>query len=401
MHQVAPGAELFMLPSGVKIEGGHTTGNLIEKTLKYAATEGVHIINASLGGVNNKILNDEMLKVREKGVVFVTSAGNDGSKGVKGYAKSDVWISVAAVHLEDKNKMELAKYSSTGKELDFSSFSNLSVHDSREKGRTFKVQGTSFSSPLLAGMLALVQQFYIENTGKALNQDEMYRFIQKHSIDLGEVGFDEYFGYGLFVLPDPEILKKEVTKVNKPEKIIIHHSLTKDGEVKDYDAIKKYHLSQGYNDIGYHWIIEKVNGEYILLKGRDEKVTGAHTKGENERSIGICLVGNFDEYEPNTEQLDTLVELCKDIFARHGKMPIEPHRKYANYKTCPGTKFPLNKVLTRVFMQNTPDLSEVSDWAKESWTKSVKIGINDSKGAKNYVTEEQLMVFFDRLGLLD
>lgn len=43
----------------------------------------------------------------------------------------------------------------------------------------------------------------------------------------------------------------------------------------------------------------------------------------------------------------------------------------------------------------------VSGWAKESWLKAIRKGINDGTGAKNNVTEEQLMVFFDKLGLLD
>ena len=49
----------------------------------------------------------------------------------------------------------------------------------------------------------------------------------------------------------------------------------------------------------------------------------------------------------------------------------------------------------------------VSSWAQVAWDKAMlKIGkdgtpINDGKGAKNYVTEEQLMAFFDKLGLLD
>jgi len=47
------------------------------------------------------------------------------------------------------------------------------------------------------------------------------------------------------------------------------------------------------------------------------------------------------------------------------------------------------------------DFSDVSDWALESWKKAIEKGINDGKGAKKNITEEQLMVFFDWLGLLD
>lgn len=42
-----------------------------------------------------------------------------------------------------------------------------------------------------------------------------------------------------------------------------------------------------------------------------------------------------------------------------------------------------------------------SSWAKESWEKAVRKGLNDGIGPQNPVTEEQLMAFFDKLGLLD
>ena len=48
-----------------------------------------------------------------------------------------------------------------------------------------------------------------------------------------------------------------------------------------------------------------------------------------------------------------------------------------------------------------PEWAAVSEWARISWIKSVAIGLNDGQGPKSAVTEEQLMVFFDKLGLLD
>ncbi|GAG83798.1 unnamed protein product [marine sediment metagenome] len=46
-------------------------------------------------------------------------------------------------------------------------------------------------------------------------------------------------------------------------RVILHHSLTKDGEVKDFDAIKKYHIEKmNMIDIGYHYVIEMVNGHH-------------------------------------------------------------------------------------------------------------------------------------------
>lgn len=77
-------------------------------------------------------------------------------------------------------------------------------------------------------------------------------------------------------------------------KLIIHHSLTKDGQVADWGAIRKYHMEvNGWDDIGYHWGIERVGNGVVLQTGRPETMVGAHTKGMNDQSIGICVVGEL------------------------------------------------------------------------------------------------------------
>lgn len=138
--------------------------------------------------------------------------------------------------------------------------------------------------------------------------------------------------------------------MNIPKKIILHHSLTKDGEVKDYNSIKEYHVSyKGFKDIGYHYVIEQVYDKYIILKGRDEKTEGAHTIGENNSSIGICVVGNFDEDYLPVKHLSKVVELIRDIHNRYDNLPIYGHKDYPNpnngyIKTCPGKNFPLEYI---------------------------------------------------------
>lgn len=132
--------------------------------------------------------------------------------------------------------------------------------------------------------------------------------------------------------------------MNRPEVIIIHHSATKDGLAKDFNAIKNYHVNTlGWYDIGYNWIVERVNGVATVIKGRDEMISGAHTKqqGMNSKSISISFVGNYDIDELPSDMFRVGVELIKDIRKRYKKdFELEPHSKYAN-KTCPGKKFPL------------------------------------------------------------
>ncbi|MCX8129790.1 MAG: peptidoglycan recognition protein family protein [Clostridia bacterium] len=142
---------------------------------------------------------------------------------------------------------------------------------------------------------------------------------------------------------------------NNPKSIIIHHSLTKDGKVVDWTAITKYHIEHnGWSNNGYHWGIERVGDKWVIQKGRAENVQGAHTKeqGMNVKSIGICVVGNYDIDDLPKQAFDLLVSLIKDINKRYKKsFPIESHNKYAKYKTCPGKKFPLKKLINAVYQK--------------------------------------------------
>ena len=142
--------------------------------------------------------------------------------------------------------------------------------------------------------------------------------------------------------------------VNKPECIIIHHSLTKDNEVlSSFDAIRNNHINvRKFRDIGYHWLLEYVNRKLVWREGRKEKEVGAHTKelGMNAKSISICVVGNFDEMPPTAAIYKAVAEKIKEINARWGKdMAIFGHGRFATYKSCPGKLFDLNKVANLVY----------------------------------------------------
>lgn len=144
--------------------------------------------------------------------------------------------------------------------------------------------------------------------------------------------------------------------MNRPEFIIIHHSLTKDGQVPDWPAIRRYHVeTNGWNDIGYHWGIEDVDGKLVLQTGRAVGTAGAHCKeaGMNQRSIGVCVVGNFDLAPPSVEKVYFLRDLCYSLMVNY-QIPASKvigHRdagllagfdwQKGQFKTCPGRLFPM------------------------------------------------------------
>ena len=128
--------------------------------------------------------------------------------------------------------------------------------------------------------------------------------------------------------------------MNNPEMIVVHHTggtdanpLT-DTSNQTFEIIKSWHLKLGWDDIGYHWVIEK-NGK--TTPGRKENTNGAHCVGYNTKSIGVCVVGNFDLTLPTKEQEQALHKLLNEITGRYPvcRDKIYPHRKFAN-KTCYG-----------------------------------------------------------------
>ena len=130
-----------------------------------------------------------------------------------------------------------------------------------------------------------------------------------------------------------------------PNKIIIHHSLTKDSKTVSWNAIRKYHKDLGWDDIGYHFGVELVGDNYEILLGRLMTEVGAHTKGQNKSSIGICLVGNFDDTSPPKQQWDLaaklVASLCEILYIT--SRSVYGHRKFASYKSCPGRAFNIGK----------------------------------------------------------
>ena len=75
------------------------------------------------------------------------------------------------------------------------------------------------------------------------------------------------------------------------DSIIVHCSATKAGQDFTAADIDCWHRERGFNGIGYHYVV-RLDGK--LEKGRDVSLAGAHCKGWNERSVGICYIGGLD-----------------------------------------------------------------------------------------------------------
>jgi hypothetical protein len=125
----------------------------------------------------------------------------------------------------------------------------------------------------------------------------------------------------------------ENLKKNDPNRIIIHCSDTEDsGDKIGLKEIRQWHITErGFLDIGYHYVIRRTG---LIEIGRPEDEIGAHCQGQNNDSLGICLVGTRHFTYAQYEALVTLVRAIRD---RH-KISIENvfgHYEFNNRKECP------------------------------------------------------------------
>ncbi len=126
----------------------------------------------------------------------------------------------------------------------------------------------------------------------------------------------------------------------KIRQIILHHTYRP--TTKQYrglatiKGIWNYHTHTcGWGDIGYHVL---VGPDGAIWLGRPISRQGAHTRGQNHNSLGVSMIGDFDEEVLGEAQREETAAVLKAMLERYDLRPedVHFHRDYA-HKTCPGT----------------------------------------------------------------
>jgi hypothetical protein len=115
--------------------------------------------------------------------------------------------------------------------------------------------------------------------------------------------------------------------------IVVHHSAlpVTDGP---YQIQQKHMRDKGYADIGYHFVIDEAGRIYA---GRKLDVRGAHTGGHNTGTVGIVLLGNFEETQPTAAQWTSLKMLVARLASDYGIKYLAGHGDFQPDETvCPG-----------------------------------------------------------------
>lgn len=92
--------------------------------------------------------------------------------------------------------------------------------------------------------------------------------------------------------------------------LIVHHSATPNSASDWAAVVRSIHNSHtntnGWADIGYNYLTDP-NG--VIYEGRGDNIRGAHFSCMNNNTMGVCLLGNYEEANPSQEMLDALVKL--------------------------------------------------------------------------------------------
>lgn len=161
----------------------------VAKGIYYATDNGARVINLSLGSSTDSLtLKAAVDYAVKKGVFVAAAAGNDSGKPCSYPAAYPSVVCVVATDSYNK----LASFSNIGGELSAPGVYNYSTYI----GNLYKyMSGTSMATPHVAASAAVVMSFCKECTTSKVKD-----ILHTTAVDLGVVGQDSIFGYGLIDL---------------------------------------------------------------------------------------------------------------------------------------------------------------------------------------------------------
>ena len=159
----------------------------IAQAITYAADKGAKIMNISIAGSSSSsTLQNAVNYAWNKGAVIFAAAANYSTSRPYYPAACTNVVAVSATTSSDT----LASFSNYGDWIDIAA-PGVSILTTKNGGSYSSWSGTSFSSPIAAGLGALIM-----SANSTLTNAQVVEILKRNADDLGAQGFDPYFGYG-------------------------------------------------------------------------------------------------------------------------------------------------------------------------------------------------------------
>jgi len=173
-----------IMPIRIARPDGMAYISTMAQAIRWAADNGAQVANISYGGADSATIHNAANYMRSKGGVVVMSAGNSGA--LLDSPPTDALIVASATGSNDTR----ASWSTYGPLVDVAA-PGVSIYTTTNGGGYGYVSGTSFSSPITAATVALML-----SANPALTPTDVDELLKSTAIDLGEPGFDQYYGHG-------------------------------------------------------------------------------------------------------------------------------------------------------------------------------------------------------------
>ena len=185
------GGDTRIMPVKVTDASGTSSYSRIASGVTWAVDNGADVINLSLGGtVDLANLRNAMHYAYDEGVLVVAAAGNDGSSNPFYPAAYTMTMGIAATTETDarwssSNYGTWLSMAAPGSSIDTTNWTGNGAGDYVTAG------GTSLAAPHVAGVASLIMAVRSD-----LSHTQVWDILESTALDLGDEGFDQYFGHG-------------------------------------------------------------------------------------------------------------------------------------------------------------------------------------------------------------
>ncbi len=190
-----PRSTIYLASVFEKDENGVTrtsTERLVE-AINWMVEMQIPVINMSLTGPPNAILENAIQQAYQKGTTVVSAAGNAGPHAAPLYPSAyDNVVAVTAVSAKKK----IYRMANRGQHIDFAAPGVDILHPGTGPGILKASSGTSMAAPFVAALLAAK---CAESGTERCPVENILESIRSDAEDLGEPGYDPVYGHGLVV----------------------------------------------------------------------------------------------------------------------------------------------------------------------------------------------------------